>query len=92
MPQIEDAPVAMQIKKPLFTINIPKISALPATGDKIDTVFFKNRYLAGGYVILEILNDLLFEGGWFILLTKIHVVHAWRLFRQTGQQSHLRNG
>jgi hypothetical protein len=47
MSQIEDTPVAMQIKKPLFTINIPKISALPAAGNKIDTIFFKNRYLAG---------------------------------------------
>jgi hypothetical protein len=46
MPQIENTPVAMQIKKPLFTINIPKITALAATGDKIDAIFFENRYLA----------------------------------------------
>jgi hypothetical protein len=47
VPQVEDTPVAMQIEKPLFTINIPEISALASAGDKIDTIFLKNRYLAG---------------------------------------------
>ncbi len=45
--EIEDATIAVKIKQAFCAIQIPEIGALPASHNKINTIFFKNGYLAG---------------------------------------------